>query len=96
MKPILTAITVALLALTVGIHSADAKGKGGGGGAKAPAKPPAKKENAVDSYLRAHDTNKNGYIEATEFAGSKDDFKKWDKNVDGHLDHGELTAMLKK
>ena len=91
MKPILTAMTVALLALTVGTQSAEAKGKGG----KAPAKP-AKKENAAEAYLQAHDSNKNGYIEPGEFAGSKDDFKKADKNLDGHLDMGELAAMLKK
>ena len=89
MKPILTSITIALLALIVGIHSADAKGKGGG-------KPPAKKENEVEKYLKEHDKYKNGYIDSSEFPGSKGDFSKWDKNADGHLDHGEIAAMLKK
>jgi Ca2+-binding EF-hand superfamily protein len=89
MKSIATAMTVALLALSVGIHTAEAKGKGS-------TKPPAKKTNEVDAYLKAHDTNKNGTIEPTEFQGSKADFTKWDKNADGKLDRGELTAMLKK
>ncbi len=93
MKTIITTITVALLALSLGIQSAEAKGKGGG---KAPPKsPPTKKSNPADDYLKAHDANKNGTIEASEFQGSKDDFTKWDKNADGKLDHGELTAMLK-
>jgi hypothetical protein len=93
MKTTIHLIAVALLALSLGIQSAEAKGKGGGG--KAPPKSPAKKSNPADDYLKAHDTNKNGTIEPSEFQGSKDDFAKWDKNADGKLDHGELTAMLK-
>ena len=91
MKSIITAITVALLALAVGISSAEAKGKGG---SSAPKK--SKDKNPVDAYLKAHDANNNSAIEPSEFPGTKDEFKKWDKNADGKLDVSELTAMLKK
>ncbi len=99
MKSITTAI--ALLALVVSINSAEAKGKAksGGGGGSSSKTPPAKKDkdkNPADAYMKLHDANNNGSIEPGEFQGSKDEFTKWDKNLDGKLDHGELTAMLKK
>lgn len=92
MKSITTAI--ALLALVVGIHSAEAKGKGGG--AKSPPAKKEKEKNPADAYMKDHDANNNGTIEPGEFQGSKEEFTKWDKNLDGKLDHGELSAMLKQ
>ena len=95
MKTITTAFAMAFLALTVGVSPASAKGKGAPPPKGAPAKKDAKKASA-DAYLKEHDKDKNGTIEPGEFQGSKDEFTKWDKNADGHLDHSELTAMLKK
>ena len=87
MKTIIKYCAFTLLALGLCISSAQAKGKGKGA---------AKKTNEVDTYMKAHDKDKNGTIEPTEFQGARAEFDKWDKNKDGKLDRMEVTAMLGK
>ncbi len=89
MKPILTLAVLAFVAAGLSLTSAEAKGKNNGGSN-------GKKGNAVDAYLKAHDRNKNGTIEPTEYPGARAEFDKFDKNSDGKLDRSELSAMLSK
>ncbi len=85
MKTIIKHCAPVILALGLCVSSAQAKGKG-----------TPKKTNPVDAYMKAHDKDKNGTIEPTEFPGARAEFDKWDKNKDGKLDRTEVTAMLGK
>lgn len=82
------AIAVIIASLAIGVGNASAKGKG------KKAAPPAQKPKAdpVEAYLKAHDKNKDGSIDKSEFGGS--DFAKYDTNNDGKLSHSELSVML--
>ncbi len=86
MKTLLKSIAIISIALSAQVASAK-------GAKKSP--PAAKpKPDPVETYLKAHDKNKDGSIDKTEFSGG--DFAKWDSNSDGKLDHSELSKMLGK
>ncbi len=93
MKLIFKSTSMALLAIAFSATTLEAaKPKGG----NTPNKDGGKKD-PVQEYLKAHDKNKDGAIEKSEFVtGSKSDFDKYDTNKDGKLDMTELGAMLHK
>jgi Ca2+-binding EF-hand superfamily protein len=88
MKSILKSSAVTLLALALSTGFVSAKGK------KLPPPPPKPKSDPVEAYMKAHDKNKDGFIDSTEMSAS--DIAKGDTNKDGKLDRNEVGAMLHK
>jgi hypothetical protein len=78
-------LLISILALALFGTPSFAAGKGGKGKGKS---------DPVAAYIKQHDKNNNGTIEASEAPISATTFNQNDKNHDGKLDHGEIAEML--
>jgi len=92
MKLILKSTSIILLAIAFSSATAHAAKPGAGNKNNN-----AAKKDPVAEYLKAHDKNKDGAIQKSEFVtGSKSEFDKYDANKDGKLDKSELASLLNK
>ena len=93
MKLILKSTSIILLAIAFSGATAHAAKPGAGNKNNNN----AAKKDPVAEYLKAHDKNKDGAIQKSEFVtGSKSEFDKYDANKDGKLDKSELASLLNK